>query len=82
MAKARVYAKLDKAGIGELMKSSELADVLRKVADGVDANAGGGYTVVVDRDRRRSRVISMVLSDSFGKEAATGSLARAAGTKQ
>ena len=82
MAKARVYAKLDKSGIGELMKSDDLGKVLKGVADKVASNAGGGYEVVVDYDRRTSRVISMVLSDDFGREAATGDLARAAGITQ
>ena len=82
MAKARVYAKLDKAGIGELMKSDDLGKVLKEVAEKVASNAGGGYDVVVDYDRRTSRVISMVLSDDFGREAATGELARAAGISQ
>jgi hypothetical protein len=82
MAKARVYAKLDKDGIAELMKSDALGKVLAQVANQLASNAGGGYEVVVEKDRRTSRVISMVKSDNFGREAATGALARAAGTKQ
>jgi hypothetical protein len=82
MAKARVYAKLDKAGIGELMKSDDLGKVLQKVASTLASNAGGSYEVVVDYDRRKSRVISMVTSDDFGAEARDGSLARAAGIQQ
>jgi hypothetical protein len=82
MAKARVYAKLDKAGIAELMKSEELGKVLEQVANKLESDAGGGYEVVVEYNRRTSRVISMVKSDNFGREAATGALARAAGIKQ
>lgn len=82
MAKARVYAKLDKAGIAEFMKSEDLGKVLEQVADKVASDAGGGYEVVVEYERRTSRVISMVKSDDFGREASTGALARAAGIKQ
>ena len=82
MAKARVYAKLDKDGIAELLKSDALGKVLGQVANQLASNAGGGYEVVIEKDRRTSRVISMVKSDDFGREAATGALARAAGTKQ
>jgi hypothetical protein len=55
MAKARVYAKLDKAGIRELMKSQELGKVLNGVAEKLASNAGGGYEVEVTYDRRSSR---------------------------
>jgi hypothetical protein len=82
MAKARVYAKIDKKGIGELMKSKELGKVLDDVAKKLASNAGGGYETEVTYDRRRSRVISMVKSDDFGREVKTGALARAAGMKQ
>jgi hypothetical protein len=82
MAKARVYAKLDKKGISEIMKSQELGKVLKDVADKLASNAGGGYEVEVSYDRRTSRVISMVKSDDFGREISTGSLARAAGMQQ
>jgi hypothetical protein len=82
MAKARVYAKLDKKGISEIMKSQELGKVLKDVADKLANNAGGGYEVEVSYDRRTSRVISMVKSDDFGREISTGSLARAAGMQQ
>jgi hypothetical protein len=82
MAKARVYAKLDKAGIRELMKSEELGKVLNGVAEKLASNAGGGYEVEVTYDRRSSRVIAMVKSDDFGREVATGALARAAGMQQ
>lgn len=81
MAKGRVGIKLDRAGVGELMKSAELADVLRSVADEIAAEAGGDAHTVVEYDRRKSRVISMVLSDDFGREIATGALARAVSGK-
>jgi hypothetical protein len=82
MAKARVYAKLDKAGISELMKSKDLGKVLENVADKLASNAGGGYDIEVTYDRRTSRVIAMVKSDDFGAEVKTGALARAAGMQQ
>ena len=80
MARARVRVKLDRPGIAEIMTSSQLEAVLKDVADDVASAAGGGYEVVVDRDRRKSRSISMVLSDDFGREAATGALSRAVGS--
>jgi hypothetical protein len=83
MAKARIGLRLDRAGIGQLMKSPELASVLESVAQDVAGAAGDGYAVVVEYDRRTSRVISMVTdSDGFGREIATGNLARAVGSKE
>jgi hypothetical protein len=82
MAKARVYAKLDKAGIADLMKSEDLGKVLEQVAKKLASSAGGGYEVEVNYDRRSSRVIAMVKSDNFGREVSTGALARAAGMQQ
>jgi hypothetical protein len=79
LAKARVYAKLDKKGIAELMKSSDLADVLEDQANRIARIAGGGYETEVAFERRKSRVISMVL-DNSKKEYATGALARAVGS--
>jgi hypothetical protein len=69
--------KLDRSGIGEIMKSAELAGVLASVADEVATAAGGDASVVVEYDRRKSRVIAMVVSNDFGHEMATGALARA-----
>jgi hypothetical protein len=83
VAKARVGIKLDRPGIAEIMKSAELASVLKDVANEVADTAGSDYTVVVDPDRRRTRVISMVIDNlGFSREAATGNLARAVGSKQ
>lgn len=83
MAKARVSLKLDRSGIAEIMKSSELGIVLNDVANDVAGTAGSDYEVVVDTDRRKSRVISMVLDKlGYGREAASGNLARAVGSKQ
>jgi hypothetical protein len=79
LAKARVYAKLDKQGISELMKSSDLGKVLEEQAKRIDRAAGGGYEIQVAYERRKSRVISMVL-DNTKKEYATGALARAVGS--
>jgi len=79
LAKARVYAKLDKQGIGQVMKSDDLAKVLESEANRISRIAGGGYEVEVAFERRKSRVISMVL-DNTKKEYATGALARAVGS--
>jgi hypothetical protein len=82
MAKARVYAKLDKPGIADLMKSEDLGKVLEQVAKKLASDAGGGYEIEVTYDRRTSRVISMVKSNDFNREVKTGALARAAGMQQ
>jgi len=61
------------------MNSGDLANVLKQEAEKVASAAGGGYEVVIDHDRRASRVIAMVL-DNQGKEYGTGALARALGS--
>lgn len=85
MAKARVGLKLDRAGIGQIMKSSELAGALEEIAQGVASAAGDGYEVTVETERRKSRVIAHVIDPSpraMGREMATGNLARAVGSKE
>lgn len=61
------------------MKSNDLAKILEEQAQRVSFAAGGGYDVVVEYNRRSSRVISMVL-DQTKNEYATGALARAVGS--
>lgn len=77
-----MYVKLDSAGIAKFMKSGELGEFLRDVAEGIAADAGPGHTVTVDYERRATRVISMVESDDFAREMETGALARAVGAKE
>lgn len=64
------------------MTSTELAGVLRSVAEEI---AGTEYKTQVDYDRRKSRVISMVLDDREGamqREMQTGELARRVSSKE
>lgn len=85
MAKARVSVRLDRPGIGQILKSGDLADVLASVAEDVAATAGSGYEVTVEYDRRKSRVIAHVVDPSdraMGREIATGNLARAVSSKE
>jgi hypothetical protein len=84
MAKARVGIRLDKPGIGQLLKSSEMAATVTSVAEDLASAAGSDYSVVTDTDRRKTRVIAMVVdygSRALGREAATGNLARAVASK-
>ena len=86
MAKARIGIKLDFEALGKIMKSDELGSVLEDEARSVAQAAGGNdYEVEVTYDRRKSRVISMVKDVSengFGREIATGNLARAVSGKE
>ena len=66
---------LDRDGIKDLMKSQDMGQAVKVYADNIAAYAGD-VEVVVDYDRRKKRVISMVLS-SFSNERKTGGLARA-----
>ncbi len=59
------------------MKSPEMAQEVEQQAQTIAAKAGD-VDVVVDFDRRKKRVISMVLS-SFKNERENGGLARAMG---
>lgn len=68
---------LDSPGIKTLMKSQEMGEAMKDQADKIAVNAGD-VQVVVDYDRRKKRVIAMVLS-SFDNERRTGGLARATG---
>tara|TARA_R110000764_G_scaffold216924_2_gene303947 strand:- start:1306 stop:1581 length:276 start_codon:yes stop_codon:yes gene_type:complete len=86
VAKARIGIKLDFDEIGKILDSSELAAVLESEAKSVAQAAGGqDYEVEVTYDRRKSRTISMVKDVSpngFGREIATGNLARAVSSKE
>lgn len=80
MAKARVGIKMDKLGVAQILKSQGLLDAAAGAAESLANTAGSGYEVVRDRDRRKSRVIAMVLNTrdgAMGIEAKTGNLARA-----
>lgn len=80
MAKARVGIRMDKQGVAQILKSQGLLDAAAGAAESLAASAGSGYEVVRDRDRRKSRVIAMVLNKRRGAmaiEAKTGNLARA-----
>jgi hypothetical protein len=74
---AKTSITLDKDGIAEILKSPLLGAELESIAQQIATAGGGGYEVVVDYGRRKSRVISMVLSDDFRREFRTGDLARA-----
>lgn len=80
MAKTRIV--MDKAGLANLLKSSDMADVVQGVAQDVANAAGGDYAVTVEHDRRKSRVIAHVLGDSLRHEMETGNLARAVGSQE
>ena len=86
MAKARIGVKLDFEEIGKILKSNELGSMLEDEARSIAQSAGGqDYEVEVTYDRRASRVISMVKDVSengFGREIATGNLARAVSGKE
>lgn len=80
MAKARVRIVLDKGYLGQLLKSAEMGAGVEEAANRIATAAGAGYTVTVEQDRRKSRVIAMVMdlgARAMGREAATGNLARA-----
>lgn len=84
MAK-RIGVRVDFDEVGKILKSQELAAVLRSEAEGIAQAAGSGYEVEVSEDRRKSRFISMVKDVSengFGREIATGNLARAVSGKE
>jgi hypothetical protein len=74
---AKPEIRLDKQGISEILKSPLLAQELQTIAQKVASAGGGGYEVVVEYNRRSSRVISMVMSDDFQREFRKGDLARA-----
>lgn len=78
---AKVWVELDRAGVGNILKSSELASLLLEIADDVNSAAGNKYET---RTRQRStRVISEVLDNRSGaiyRESATGDMARALGS--
>lgn len=84
MAK-RIAVNVSFDEIGKILKSSEMAEVLKSEAESLAQAAGSGYEVEVAESRRKSRFISMVkdVSDNgFGREIATGNLARAVSAKE
>lgn len=56
MAKLHILKKfvLNRAGVRELLRSSEMQDVLREAAEAVRANAGDGYSVDVHVGKNRA----------------------------
>lgn len=83
MPKAMV--KLDHQGLDKIAHSSELLRFATSVAQELANKAGSGYEVVPDPNRRKSRVIAMVIDPREGAmwvEAKNGNLARALGEMQ
>lgn len=79
---ASVIIKLDKSTLEKIAHSSELLDFTTEVAQVLADKAGADYQVVPDRNRRKSRVIAMVIDPRPGAmwiEAKNGNLARALG---
>lgn len=50
--------KLNYAGVGQLLKSKEMQDVLKSYADEIGARAGDGYDVYVGRTRANVSVMT------------------------
>ena len=83
MASARVNIKLDKAGVGDLLKSKEVGNYLLALAGKVADAAGPDYESRVDYTSRKSRVVAIALdprAEARFVEMNTGTLARALGT--
>lgn len=80
MARARVNVVMDRTYIPQLLKSEGVAGAVEEAANTIASTAGAGYTVQVDRSRRKSRIIAMVMDlgrRAMSREAGTGNLARA-----
>lgn len=80
MARARVNVVMDRSYMPQLLKSEGMANVVEEAASQIASAAGADYTVQVDRTRRKSRVIAMVMDlghRAMSREAGTGNLARA-----
>ena len=60
MSKVRI--ELNYAGVGELLRSSEMEEMLRETAQEVASRAGPGYEV--DTYRAGTRVIASVFTDT------------------
>jgi hypothetical protein len=81
----RIGVRVDFDAISKILNSSEMATVLKSLADSIAQTAGSGYEVEVAESRRKSRIISMVKDVSpngLGREIATGNLARAVSAKE
>jgi len=50
--------KLNYAGVGQLLKSYEMQNVLKSYADDISARAGDGYDVFVGRSRANVSVVT------------------------
>lgn len=81
MAKT-VWIELDRAGVGNLLKSPEVASFLEDIGNTVAQNAGPEYQSNINSTRRTTRVIVEVIDprpDAKWREAKTGNLAKALG---
>ncbi len=77
-----VYINLDRAEIGKLLKSSEVANFLKEVGEDVASKAGPDFRVEIDTESRKSRVVANVIDprpEARFIEMRTGALARALG---
>jgi hypothetical protein len=77
---AKVEVKLDKAEVGNLLKSPEVYKFLEDLGNQVAANGDG---LQVQKGSRSSRAVVNVIDPSEGarfREAQTGNLARALGS--
>jgi hypothetical protein len=73
---------LDKAEIGRFLKGPEVSSFLREVGEAVADNAGPEYSVDIDTQSRKSRVVANVIDsrpEARFIEMRTGRLARALG---
>ena len=59
---SKIEIKLNYAGVGELLKSQEIADTVKEVAEQVAARAGDGYTT--DVYQAGTRVIASVFTET------------------
>lgn len=80
MPKARVFLRLDKSGWEEILKSSGMLEACVSAGEEIAAKAGDGYDVIPMPAQRSTRASANVIDGqpgAFGREAATGNLARA-----
>ena len=59
---SKIEIKLNYAGVGELLKSQEIADTVKEVAEQVAARSGDGYTT--DVYQAGTRVIASVFTET------------------
>lgn len=80
MRKARVAIRLDRNGWSDILKSDGMLDACVSAGNEVAQNAGPGYVVIPMPAQRTTRASANVIDPqpgAFGREAATGNLARA-----